>query len=197
MSVLDILPLCYYGDPSLAVTCRNIPEVTPEIRLLASRMVKTMEAHDGIGLAASQVGYDINIIVIDIPVTKGKGIDAPPPMTVGESLLLPQMPVTLVNPVLSNRSDEASTYTEGCLSIPGITADVDRPVFVHLDATLLSGAKISCRCGGLLARCLQHEVDHLHGELFLRLVARKVLKSLDADLKKLRKKTNAALQKSA
>ena len=191
MSLLDkdtntgVLPLCYYGHPALKKKSKDVTEITSDITALSKQMIRTMRAKEGIGLAAPQIGRNINLMVLDIPSDdrdNGKLAFTSP----GEMGLLPGMPLALVNPKLSNPSEQTIKYTEGCLSIPGVTAEVTRPEFVHLDAKLLSGRTISYRCGGLLARCLQHECDHLNGILFIELLSPELRKSLDSDLEGLR-----------
>ena len=181
----DSLTLCYYGHRALRMNCVDILEITHEIRVLAKNMIETMYFSNGIGLAGPQIGTSINIIVLDIPEegVKSKILETSP----GEINLLSKMPLTLINPKLRDFSNQKSPYTEGCLSIPGITAEVIRPQYVHLEAELLSGKKISFRCGGLLSRCLQHECDHLRGILFVDLLPADILKSLKKPLKQLEK----------
>ncbi len=185
------LHLCYYGHSALRETCCDIDEITSDIQALAIDMITTMHEEDGIGLAAPQIGKNINLVVIDIPKPNNKNKQDLYPTTPGEFNLLPLMPLTLINPKLSNFSETKSAYTEGCLSIPGVKGEVSRPEFHDLDATLISGQKISYRCGGLLARCLQHEYDHLQGILFLDLLPKTELKSLDGQLRKLKKQFNS------
>ena len=180
----DILPLCYYGNPILNKKSRNISAITEEIKLLSQRMIKTMYANNGIGLAGVQVGKMINIVVLDIPFESDRARNVMP-TSPGEINLLPKMPLVLINPKISDFSDHETCYEEGCLSIPGITAEVMRPEYLQLEAELLTGEKISYRCGGLLSRCVQHECDHLNGILFLELLPPDVLKKLKKSLRQL------------
>ena len=177
------LPLCYYGHSALRRKSEDIQEITSDTKVLADKMITTMRFHDGIGLAAAQVGININLVVLEIPLDDaGKNTPFTSP---GEANLLPQMPVTLINPQVSDFSKSKSGYIEGCLSIPKINGEVIRPDFVKLDTQLLDGRKISCRCGGLLARCLQHEIDHLNGLLFIDLMSADNLETLQPQLRKL------------
>ncbi len=162
---ITALPLVYCGHPALRRQARPVGAITPDIRELAEQMVATMREHEGIGLAAPQVARNLRLIVLDIPSRNDKG--PIPPTSPGEAALLPRMPLALVNPKLSEFSAQTTAYGEGCLSIPDVHCDVVRPQFVQLDARGLDGQAISFRCGGLLARCLQHEVDHLNGILFI------------------------------
>lgn len=183
---LDVMPLCYFGHPGLKQKSVDIDDLTDSIMKLAEKMVSTVKANDGIGLAGPQVGHNINLVVLNIPKSDEDG-RIPSFTSPGEMSLIPIMPLILVNPGLSQFSDQQIPYVEGCLSIPGITAEVIRPEFVQLDAKLLNGQKISYRCGGILARCLQHECDHLNGILFLDLLTPEVRKSLDSQLQELKK----------
>ena len=181
----EIIPLCYYGHPALKQKCSDITVITDGITKLSERMIKTLRVNEGIGLAGPQIGRNINLVVLDIPIDK-KDNGSPSFTSPGEMSLLPMMPLTLINPKLSEFSANKTTYVEGCLSIPGITAEVIRSEFVQLEAKLLSGRNLNYRCGGLLARCLQHECDHLNGILFLELLPAGLRKSLDSQLQELK-----------
>ena len=185
---IDILPLSYYGNPILKKKSRDILAVTDEVKILSKRMIKTMYAHNGIGLAGAQIGLNINIVVLDISVDSKPREDALP-TSPGEINLLSNMPLVLINPKISSFSEQETSYEEGCLSIPGITAEVVRPEFIQLNAELLNGKKISYRCGGLLSRCIQHEIDHLNGILFIELLAPEVLKKFKRNLRQLERAT--------
>lgn len=189
------LPMCYYGHPALTRRSDTIPKLSDETRELCDRMIATMQAHDGIGLAAPQIGLNLRLVVLEIPM-----IDTAPELSFlspGERALLPQMPLALIDPKLSHMSTNVGPYLEGCLSIPGVNAEVIRPEFLELEATLLSGETVSYRCGGLLARCLQHEVDHLNGILFIDLISQEDREEMAPTLQKLHKRTDAALKKAA
>ncbi len=184
---IEIMPLMYYGNPILSKKSALITTIDDNIKRLAGLMIATMNHHDGIGLAASQVGYNINLIALDVPRHRDQDQDTRTFTTPGEEILLPQMPLILVNTRLHDFSENLTEYVEGCLSIPGIKSEVLRPEFVTVDAQLLDGSTISLNCGGLLSRCLQHEYDHINGILFLNLLAPEVLKKLNRDLNKLKK----------
>ena len=180
----NVFPLCYWGHPALKKKSVDVVEISDDIIDLAKKMIDTMQAHDGIGLAGAQIGRNINLIVLDIPQNEKSigGFTSP-----GETNLLSMMPLTLINPKLSEFSEKKITFNEGCLSIPGITAEVERSEYIQLNAKLLTGKEIAYRCGGLLARALQHECDHLNGILFIELLPAEVRKSLDESLEKLKK----------
>ncbi len=160
-----LLRICTYGEPVLRDKASPVREINDEIRELAERMITTMYENEtrGIGLAAPQVGVGLRLVTIDT-----SGDEPPPPdASPGELLLEPRMPLTLVNPEITAASSATSVFNEGCLSIPEVAGDVVRPVSVRLKTQLLDGETIEIDCGGLLGRCLQHEIDHLDGILFV------------------------------
>lgn len=174
------------GHPALRKISADILIIDDETKDLAARMITSMLENDivGVGLAAPQVGINKRLIVID---TRSK--DDPPAseLSPGEILLNPRMPVALVNPVIVSASEETETCCEGCLSLPGVDGDVTRPAQVLLKATLLDGSEIQCQCGRLLARCLQHEIDHLDGILFIDHAPEEQRKAAEPVLKQLAK----------
>jgi peptide deformylase len=159
-----ILDIVQYGHPVLRQKCRPVEVVDDRIRQLASDMLETMVDASGVGLAAPQVGEDIRLAVIDVShdpdcvsLLKVNGADAEL-----ESL----MPLVFINPELTC-SQEKETAVEGCLSIQGIRAEVRRPAAVIAKLPQLDGAVLEIETDGLLARALQHEIDHLNGVLFV------------------------------
>jgi len=160
-----ILPIQTYGAPVLKVPAAPIPAITPEIRELAEQMIETMFAFDGIGLAAPQVGVGLRMVVFGLPNDarkKGAGTRSP-----GEEYLLPKMPLVVINPQILAYSNETVVREEGCLSVPEIWAPVERPIGIVFQAQTLDGETFKVECQGLLARCIQHELDHLDGQLFI------------------------------
>ena len=159
--------IVYNGNPALRRKSFPVTEITPAIRAMAERMIVTLKESEvpGVGLAAPQVGENVRMIVIDTrPVSKKDQKLAKSP---GEQLLNPRMPMALINPEIISSSAEKSVRDEGCLSIPGVGGEVKRPARVTLRALDIDGHEIVTECGGLLARCLQHEIDHLDGILFV------------------------------
>ena len=144
MTILDIRVL---GDPILRQETRAVAELTDDLRRLVDDMFATMHQAQGIGLAAPQVGRSERIAVVDV--NDGTG------------------PLVLVNPEIVSASEETDRSEEGCLSIPDVFGDVTRPARVTVRALDRDGAPYEVEAGGLLARCLQHEIDHLHGRLFI------------------------------
>ena len=189
----ETLPLRHYGDPVLRKKARAIAEVTPELHRVAEQMIETMYASRGVGLAAPQIGKSIRLIVLDT--MPGKD-ELPPDATPGEILLAPRMPLALVNPAVAEASRETEVASEGCLSVPKIFGDVERPARVLLRATLLDGEKIEVECGGLLGRCIQHEIDHLDGVLFPDRLTKAEQEAIAGEIDVLEARTKAALKKA-
>lgn len=147
MALLDIEIL---GARVLREEAAPIEEVTDELRRLARDMFDTMYQAEGIGLAAPQVGVSQRILVMDVT-------------SEDESRHVH----VLVNPIITESSRETDKAAEGCLSIPGLEEKVTRPVHVTVEATSLDGDPVHIEAAGLLARALQHEIDHLDGVLFI------------------------------
>jgi peptide deformylase len=147
---LDLLPILLVPDPRLRAKARAVgPADADAVRALAPRMLEAMYKAPGIGLAAPQVGVGLRLVVLDL-----QKQDKPDPLV-------------LVNPEIIAASEELALREEGCLSLPGQYADVTRPARVKVRWHDLSGAKREIEADGLLATCLQHEVDHLDGVLFV------------------------------
>lgn len=159
-----IREIVQYGDPVLRLRCRPVTEVNRELMELVDDMLETMKDANGVGLAAPQVGVDLRLAVIDvshdpecISFLKVNGEDAD---------LLSIMPLIFINPDLA--FGQAKDFgMEGCLSIRGIRAEVRRPEAVKATLPQLDGSVLVVETDGLLARALQHEIDHLNGVLFV------------------------------
>ncbi len=136
-------------DPFLRQKSSEVEQVTDEIRKLMDDMLETMYDAPGIGLAAIQIGVPKRVIVIDLSRDEKKN------------------PLYFVNPKIIKKSDTDSTYEEGCLSVPGQFAEVDRPDKCHISFLDYNGKKQELKAEGLLATCIQHEMDHLEGILFI------------------------------
>lgn len=147
---MAVLPLVIAPDPRLKVICRKVAAVDGAIRQLMDDMVDTMHARDGIGLAAPQVGRDERVIVADIA-----GRDEP------------ANPIRMANPEIVWVSDDERIHEEGCLSLPEHYADVIRPDRVKVRYLDETGKRREIEADGLLSTCLQHEIDHLDGILFV------------------------------
>ena len=136
-------------DPFLRQKSSKVEQVTDETRKLMNDMLETMYDAPGIGLAAIQIGVPKRVIVIDLSRDEKKN------------------PLYFVNPKIIKKSDTDSTYEEGCLSVPGQFAEVDRPDKCHVSFLDYNGKKQELKAEGLLATCIQHEMDHLEGILFI------------------------------
>ena len=153
---------------------KNVEKVTEEEQTLMDDMLETMYAANGIGLAAIQIGVSKRIIVIDISKDPEK-----------------KEPMFFVNPIIKNKNQEKATYEEGCLSVPNQFAQIDRPSTCEVEYLDYYGKKKLLKADGLLATCIQHEMDHLEGILFIDYLS-KLKKSII--IKKLSKlKSNTAI----
>lgn len=155
MSILDIIKI---PDKILKEKSTPVERFDEELQLLLYNMLETMYAAPGIGLAAPQVGILRQIVTIDVAKPEE---DAPPDAP------RPMEPMCFVNPKIVWSSDEMSTYEEGCLSIPEFYAEIERPAEVIVQYQDQNGKEIELKTDGLLATCIQHEVDHLNGVLFI------------------------------
>lgn len=176
-----------YGDATLSRKSAPVGEIDDETVELANDMLDTMYEYDGIGLAAPQIGVNTRLIVLDVPMPKPGKSGAPPRLSPGEALLVPRMPMAFVNPEFVACPGDEDEVEEGCLSLPGIHADVTRPSTGDFKARLLDGAKVSVRCGGLLARAIQHEIDHLEGIVFVERLAQDEFKKVKDKIDKLKR----------
>ena len=148
---MALLPILIHPDPRLKKVCEPVAEITDDLRRLADDMLATMYHAPGIGLAAPQVGITQRLIVLDA-VKEGQG---------------EPRPMVMINPEIVAKSDERNVYEEGCLSIPEQFAEVERPAEVTVQWIDRDGAERREDFGGLWATCLQHEIDHLNGVLFI------------------------------
>ena len=157
------LQVIKYGEPILRRKGEYIKEITPELLFLIQEMLKTLEEAQGVGLAAQQVGKALQLCVIDV-----RPSDRPSWMKIDGESVDPSthMPLILINPIVTPEG-EPEIGSEGCLSFPDIFADIKRPGRVSVEALNEKNEKIHFSCGGLLARAVQHECDHLEGILFI------------------------------
>lgn len=181
------LVIRFYGDPILREKAVPVKAVNDPLRSLADNMVETMHAEEGIGLAAQQVGERVALCVVDIPPSEDTSDDG--------TRMNPDvaMPMVLFNPEIVEFSDETGVYEEGCLSFPEIRVPVTRPTEALVRWTDRDGIRRERRLRGLVARCVQHEMDHLNGVLICdRMSAVKKI-SLSGRLKRMRRETEQAL----
>ena len=187
-----ILPVVKYGNPILRKKGARIETITAELKTLINDMFETMKAARGVGLAAQQIGEALQLTVIDV-----RGItDRPSRLELnGQSADVDAfMPLVLINPEIKPLND-AVAGPEGCLSFPEIYVDISRPEFVEVRALNGNGDVIEFRCGGLLARAVQHEADHLNGIFFIDRMSKADKDELKPELDQLQAKTKAALKK--
>ncbi len=178
----------YIGDPVLGAKAKDIPVITDEIRRLSADMIQTMYDNNGIGLAGNQIGVPLKIVTIHVDAPEDKDGNPVEMETEGERQLIPKMPVTLINPEILSYSDDKCGYEEGCLSVPKLYANVIRSRRVMLKSMLLDGSTVLLECGGLLGRCIQHELDHLDGNIFVQRAEAGDYASIEPKLNKLIRK---------
>jgi peptide deformylase len=147
---MTIRPILTAPDPRLQAVSTDVEKVDAEIRKLVDDMAESMYAADGIGLAAVQIGVPKRVIVIDLDQKEGK-----------------KNPRAFINPKIIWASEEMAVFEEGCLSVPEIWDDVERPARIRCEYLDLDGKRVELEADGMLATCLQHEMDHLNGVLFI------------------------------
>ena len=147
MAIRDIIIL---PDTQLRLVSKPIEKITPEIRALADDMLETMYEAPGIGLAAIQIAQPLRLITMDVSKKEGE-----------------KDPRVFINPEIISSSEELSVYEEGCLSIPEYYEEVERPAKVRVRFTDIDGKVYEEDAEGLYATCIQHEIDHLNGVLFV------------------------------
>ena len=154
---MAIRPLVILPDAQLRLVSKPVEAVTSEVRTLVEDMFETMYDAPGIGLAAIQIGVPLRVVTIDLSKPEAKEGEEPEP----------RKPQVFINPQVTWSSEEFSAYEEGCLSIPEYYEEVERPAEVKVRFMDLDGKTQEVAADGLLATCLQHEIDHLDGVLFI------------------------------
>lgn len=147
---MTIKPLVILPDPKLRLISEPVKEITDDIRRLADEMLETMYDAPGVGLAAIQIGVPLRMVTMDVSKTEGE-----------------REPMVLINPEILWASEETRVYEEGCLSIPEYYEEVERPDRVRFRYMNLTGEVIEQEAEDLMATCVQHEIDHLNGILFI------------------------------
>jgi peptide deformylase len=170
---MSVRPILIAPDPRLKTVSRNVKTVDSAVRRLAEDMLESMYAANGVGLAAVQVGVPERLIVMDLAQKGGTN-----------------EPKFYINPKILWSSDEMAVCEEGCLSVPDIWEEVERPAQIRAEYLDLDGKRVSIEAEGMLATCLQHEMDHLEGVLFVDHISR--LKRAMA-MKKLAKRLKSAV----
>ncbi|HYE63804.1 MAG TPA: peptide deformylase [Phycisphaerales bacterium] len=161
------LRLRTYPDPILRQKARPVPQVNDEVRAVAKAMLRIMVEEEGIGLAAPQVGLPWRLFVVDIPEGEGRSATGDPHANPPTPPSATHGPQVYINPVLSKPTGGVEPYEEGCLSLPDIRGDVLRPPTITITALDIEGNQFTHTATGLLARCWQHEFDHLDGVLII------------------------------
>jgi peptide deformylase len=189
------LEIVHYNDPVLRKKGERISAFDAELAAFAAKMVNALHEAHGIGLAAQQVGRAVQVCIIDLRETSAdfdwKLDGAHPPLELF-------MPMVMVNPkVTVAKHTPLAVAEEGCLSFPAIHADVERPTVVTAKFQDADGLPHVLECDGLFARCVQHEVDHLNGILYIDRMAGAVRASIEEEVKALAKATKAARSAAA
>ncbi len=187
------LRITQYGESILHQQGRPVESFDADLVRFANQMLEAMEEAEGIGLAAQQVGKAIMFCVVDVPdhpeypiacILDGK--------TLSSSLL---MPMALANPVVTPLPSDEYYQEEGCLSFPEIRGEVARPERISVRYQDLDGNPHQLECDGLLARCIQHEVDHLNGVLFIDRMERKTFAEIKREVRELKMRSLESLKK--
>jgi peptide deformylase len=186
-----VLPVLKYGHPVLRQKGARVERMTAQINRLIEDMIETMHDARGIGLAAQQIGHALLLTVLDVR----EVTDRPSALFInGEPVdVASHMPMILLNPEVTPVAPSVSG-PEGCLSFPEIFADISRPEGIEVRALNEKGKPISFRCEGLLARAIQHELDHLQGILFIDRMSASTKKELKPELDALQASTKEELR---
>lgn len=172
---MTIRPLVILPDPKLRLVSEPVKEITDEIRQLAEDMLETMYDAPGVGLAAIQIGVPVRMVTMDVSKSEEE-----------------RVPMVLINPEITWASEEKRTYEEGCLSIPEYYEEVERPDRVRFRYMNLKGEIVEQEAEDLLATCVQHEIDHLNGVLFIDYLSKLKRDRVMTKFKKAAKREGAA-----
>jgi peptide deformylase len=173
-----IKKMCYIGEKILREKCRPVKEINDEVLRIAEELVQTMQAHNGLGLAAPQIGYNLRMFAIQI----SDEVDE-------ENYPKDKPPEVFINPVITRFSKEKVLMTEGCLSIPGLHEEVLRPHIIDFEALDLFGNRVvELGLKNWRGRCIQHEYDHLEGVLFIDRFPQKLKLKHHLELKNIEEK---------
>ena len=166
-------PILIHPDPRLKKVCDPVGAIDDELRALARDMFDTMYHAPGIGLAAPQIGVNLRLLVMDCAKREDEDASA--------------QPIAMVNPEIVWSSDETREHEEGCLSIPDVYAPVTRPESVTVRFRDLDGAELEATMRGIWATCVQHEIDHLNGKLFIDYLGPMRRQMITSKMKKLKR----------
>jgi peptide deformylase len=177
-----ILEIKFYGESVLHQKGKPVENFGESLRQFSSDMLETMHEANGIGLAAQQVGQALQFCVVEVT----RDLEDEPILCVHDGKSTPQdllMPLSMANPVATPEGKEKSTMEEGCLSFPGLKGAVERPNTISVEYQDLDGIPHTLECDGLLARCIQHEIDHLNGVLFIDRMKKKDFQEIKDDVR--------------
>ncbi len=160
-----ILNILHYPDERLRIVAKPVVNFDNHLKSLCNDMIETMYKCEGIGLAATQVGVNLRIMVIDVSEQHNN-------------------PYIFINPSIIKVSQEINSYKEGCLSVPDIFEVVQRPSIVNINYVDINNSPLSLQADGLLATCIQHEIDHLNGKVFIDRISRLKKSRIDSKIKK-------------
>jgi len=184
-----LLPIVHYNDPILRKKGAKVEVFDAALAALANDMIETMRAAPGIGLAAQQIGRALQLCVVDVSRVDD---DMTWELDGGRPPMELFMPMVIANPAVTVHPVEKEIIEEGCLSFPGIRGEVERRDEITVKFQDAQGVPHVLVCNGMMARCVQHEVDHLNGVLFIDRMKKKTLAPLEKALKELAARTKAA-----
>lgn len=187
-----IQKIVQYGNPVLRKKGERVEIITPAIQSLVADLIETMYDAHGIGLAAQQIGHAFQVTVVDV-----RSADRPSTLELDKKPVDVDkfMPLVLINPQVEPVGEQVAG-AEGCLSFPEIFGNIKRAETIDVAALNEKGQSIECRCGGLLARAIQHEVDHLNGILFIDRMDAGTKREQMSQLKALKEGTTQILKKT-
>lgn len=188
------LRITQYDEPVLRRKGKRVTSFDTGLRGLVREMVETMRQADGIGIAAQQVGEALQVCIVDVRAFEEDFSHLLDGKELPVDLI---MPMALINPEVESLPGPATVFEEGCLSFPGIRGEVKRPEAVRVRFQDPDGHPHVMECDGILARCMQHEVDHLNGILFIDRMERKEVRKIETALKMLKEETRARLGSSS
>jgi peptide deformylase len=175
--------LCYYGNPVLRKMCKEVTEITPHVQRVIQELKEVVRRHNGSGLAAPQIGYDLRIFVNDLSEKTDED---------GYPLILEETEV-YINPKITKFSKRKFIRDEGCLSIPGMSAEVVRSYDIEIEYMNEKGEKVVAKEKKWRAKCLQHELDHVNGILYIDHISKGDMQRISPSLISLEAKTKKNL----
>jgi peptide deformylase len=186
------LEIVHYGNPILRKKGKPIEQFDRDLKRLAKGMIEVMHLAEGIGLAAQQVDLALRLCVVDL---RAGERDFDYQLNASRLPLDLIMPLVLINPEVTAIPNPVTTASEGCLSFPEIQGEIDRPDRIEVRFKDLDGHDNQLTCNGLFSRCVQHEVDHLNGILFIDRMRKSSLLEIEQDLKQLKKTTRKRMKR--